>query len=157
MGTQPTDGPKNKKLIVQIYEVDTWLRWAGEKLLCMPVSKPGPTIPTACWPTSDLEQSGSNLKSNPPGGHEIKFIDDILDLVLLVPDPTVRRILHARALVAPVSGKHLYSWVRLAKLLKTNRKRIATLHNTGLLTIAYSIEPEQAKRIANFMAGSYVA
>ena len=161
--TSRTSGTATNILIIQPEEVDSWLCWAGERLLCMPLPNPGPAKQKICWPDTANDAcvaygySDIKLKPISPAKDEIKFIDEILELILLVPDPRIRRILQARSLVAPISGKHLYSWSRLAKLLSSDRRKVASTHNSGLLIIARLIEPAKAVRIAEFLSDRYVA
>ena len=138
-------------------EIDLWLKWAGEKLLSLPLPKPGPAAPGVCWPNFPSDASTaygySNIKLRPvaPLKDEIKFIDEILDLILLIDSIQIRRIMHARCLIAPNSGKQLYSWTRIGKLLSLDRKRVAYLHRQGLTAIAQKLPPDQLKRIRDFV------
>lgn len=146
------------RLQAQPEEIDAWLKWAGEKLLSMPLRKPGPAAPGGCWPdfpsdaTVAYGYSDIKLRPVPPLKGEIKFIDEILELILVINSIPTRRIMHARSLIAPNSGRNLYSFSRIAKLLSLDRKRVAKMHQQGLLQIAQNISPEQAKRIRDFVS-----
>jgi len=143
--------------IAQPEEIDSWLKWAGEKLLSLPLPRPGPSAPGVCWPNFPADASIAygysdiKLRPVPPLKDEIKFIDEILNLILLIPSIQIRRIMHARSLIAPNSGRQLYSFSRIGKLLSLDRKTIASLHRQGLRQIALNLDPERAQKIKSFV------
>lgn len=67
-------------------------------------------------------------------------MDEILLLPNLCPVDRLRRIIHLRTLVHPLTGRFLWSWTRIAKQLKTHRNVVMTGHKRGLSEICTKID-----------------
>jgi len=139
-------------------EIKTWLEWSGAKLLAMRIASPAPKGVRNAWPeyaTLPDDAYGytkNTLRAAIPSRFDITLMDEILLLPALIPDVLIRRIIHSRALVAPVSGKYLYSYETVAKLLYTDRKTIARLHGKGLKIIGANLSPDNADAIRQSFA-----
>jgi hypothetical protein len=68
-------------------------------------------------------------------------MDKALGYLSLIPQDryVLRRIVGCRALVHPVSGRHLYSWRRLAELLRADHKAIQRWHAEGIRIIIFAL------------------
>jgi hypothetical protein len=136
-----------------VEEIRIWMEWAGAKLLAMHISSPLPREPHTAWPTfaQDARQAygytGERLRAAMPRSVEIALMDEILLFPGLIKDLTTRRIVHARALVTPISNRHLYSWTKLAFMLHTNRHRVARLHGLGLHEVCQCLPLEKADAV----------
>jgi hypothetical protein len=76
--------------------------------------------------------TGNPIRAPAPQAAEVSLMDDILNLVHLAPNALQRRVLNARALVHPLNGRHLYSWMRIATLIHSDYYGVKTIHKRGL-------------------------
>jgi Domain of unknown function (DUF6362) len=78
-----------------------------------------------------------------PSAADIGLMDEAFAWLALIPETryVLRRILGARALVHPLTERHIYPWRRLATLLGTDHKSVQRWHceAVGLLVQALSI------------------
>lgn len=67
----------------------------------------------------------------------ISRMDEAFGWLRLVPDGqfVMRRIVGARALVHPLTGRHLFTWRRLANILGADHKSVQRWHKQGLSLI----------------------
>lgn len=148
----------SKPKLIDETEVQFWLEWAGQKLLAMKIPSPYPKIPTAAWPTFAQDfhaaygYTEATLRAAIPHSKEIQLMDEILLLPSLVSDPNIRRLLHARALITPVAQRRLYSWTKLGKMLRTDRRAVARLHEKGLVEILDKLKNNKAYSIRHSLA-----
>ena len=79
----------------------------------------------------------TRLRPAMPDAQRITRMDEALAWIPLIPrDRTVlRRIVGARALVSPVTERHLYTWRRLGILLGADHKAIQRWHGEGIAHI----------------------
>lgn len=123
-------------------EVQFWLEWAGQRLLSLDVGKIKPQQYRSFWPDYPDDKytafgyTGSRLRPASPSANEIPLMDDILNLVLLIPDITSRRVVNARCLIHPINNRYRYSWTKIAFILHTNRHSVKVLHQKGIKYIA---------------------
>lgn len=141
-------------------EIREWLAWAGGKLMTLEVKGTEPGGFRTFWPDypdnrfTAYGYTGERLRPPPPGSSEIPLMDQILNLVLLVPNPTARRILNARALVHPLNGRNLYSWAKIGVLIHSDRRAVRNLHQKALEIIAAKIPSTVVRSIrAGFLSG----
>jgi len=119
-------------------ELQLWLEWGGSKLLAMQLSSGAPRQPHIAWPeyrqsfNTAYGSSAERMRPSRPSSKEIQAVDEILALPSLLPNPLVRRILHARALVAPISNRYLCSWTELGDRLDLDRRKVKQLHQRGI-------------------------
>jgi hypothetical protein len=68
-------------------------------------------------------------------------MDKAMGYLTLIPQDRylLRRIVGCRALVHPISGRHLYSWRRLAELLRADHKAIQRWHGEGIRIIVFAL------------------
>jgi hypothetical protein len=61
-------------------------------------------------------------------------MDEAFGWLALIPEGqyVLRRILGARALVHPLTGRHLYPWRRLAAVLGSDHKAVQRWHGQGV-------------------------
>lgn len=76
-----------------------------------------------------------------PSAACVDRMDQALAWVPLIPEGrlVLRRIVHARALVSPLSGKHLFTWRRLAAEVNTDHKAVQRWHAQGISIIVTSL------------------
>ena len=69
-----------------------------------------------------------------PSGAMIDRMDQVLAWVSLIPDgkQVLRRVVGARALVHPLTGRHLFAWRRLGTALGADHKAVQRWHAQGL-------------------------
>jgi hypothetical protein len=77
------------------------------------------------------------LRAPIPSASAISAMDEAFGWLGLIPEErfVLRRILGARALVHPLTGRHLYPWRRLAALLGSDHKAIQRWHGQGVALI----------------------
>ncbi len=128
------------------------LEEAGHTLLCLP--RTGPT--TALRQTRHqyvaeaLEAYAATDESRPrppvPPANRITRMDQALSWIQLVPADklALRRIVGCRCLVSPLTGRHLFSWRRLARLLGADHKAVQRWHAIGIDTIVAVLNRDNA-------------
>ena len=131
-------------------EVRQWLEWASGKLLALNIRSPAPAEPRVAWPEYAHDKrdaygrTANTLRAATPTRLEIPLMDEILLLPGLIPDIKARRIVNARSLVTPVSGRYIYSWPKIALMVHSDRKAVARLYVGGLRSIAANLPAEKA-------------
>ena len=124
--------------------IEERLEEAGATLLAMPQRGMGPQLRQVRWPETPAEagsgsvDAGRRLRPAAPSAVEIARMDEAFGWIGLVPHDRVviRRILHARALVSPLTGKHLYSWRKMGALLGADHKAVQRWHIDGLRLVS---------------------
>jgi hypothetical protein len=81
-----------------------------------------------------------------PPASRITRMDQALAWIPLIPADklALRRIVGCRCLVSPVTGRHLFSWRRLARLLGADHKAIQRWHATGIDLIVATLRRDAA-------------
>lgn len=141
-------------------EIDTWLCWAGKRLLSMPSSKVKPQEYRSYWPDvvqelnkfEKLNHGDRPLRASAPTKEDIPIVDTILTLPNRCSDVKVRRVLHARSLIHPINDRHIYGWSKLARLLHVDRRTVKHWHNSGLEEIADNAEEKTVWLILRYFA-----
>jgi len=69
-----------------------------------------------------------------PSAVDISAMDEAFGWLQLIPEARfmLRRILGARALVHPLTGRHLFPWRRLAAMLGADHKSVQRWHEQGV-------------------------
>ena len=128
------------------------LEEAGTTLLCLP--RTGPT--TALKQTRHqfvaeaLEAYAATDAARPrlpvPPAARITRMDQALAWIPLIPADrlVLRRIVGCRCLVSPLTGRHLFSWRRLARLLGADHKAISRWHANGIDLIVTTLNRDSA-------------
>jgi hypothetical protein len=80
---------------------------------------------------------GAVLRAPFPTAAAITAMDEAFGWLTLIPEGSyvLRRIVGARALVHPLTQRHLYSWRRLAAALGTDHKAVKRWHDAGVKAI----------------------
>ena len=118
------------------------LEEAGATLLCLPASGPRTDIRTSKWPAIHAAidaygWSGARLRPAVPAAAAITRMDEALSWIRLIPEENyvLRRIVGARAMVSPLTGRHLFSWRRLGGLLGADARAVRRWHAKGIAII----------------------
>jgi hypothetical protein len=118
------------------------LEEAGATLLSLPASGPRTDMRTSGWPAvhATIEAygwSGTRLRPAVPQAAAISRMDEALGWIQLIPQENyvLRRIVGARALVSPLTGRHLFSWRRLGGLLGADGRAVSRWHVKGVAMI----------------------
>lgn len=126
-------------------EVQSWLEWAGGRMLSIQVHGARPSSYRSFWPDYPDDQSTAygytpaRMRAPSLNSSEVVLMDEILSLVSLTPNILQRRILNARALVHPLNNRHLYSWAKIAILIHSERRAVKLLHKRGLEILSQSV------------------
>lgn len=74
------------------------------------------------------------LRAPPPGAAAISAMDEAFSWLGLIPERSflLRRILGARALVHPLTGRYLFPWRRLASAVGADHKSVQRWHGSGI-------------------------
>jgi hypothetical protein len=77
-----------------------------------------------------------------PSAADISQMDEAFGWLALIPEArhVLRRILGARALVHPLTQRHLYPWRRLATLLGADHKSVQRWHQQGVALLVQALE-----------------
>jgi hypothetical protein len=83
----------------------------------------------------------SVMRPPAPTAAAISAMDEAFEWLGLIPEQSylLRRILGARALVHPLTGRHLFPWRRLATLLGADHKSVQRWHRHGLKLISAAL------------------
>lgn len=91
--------------------------------------------------------TGERVRAARPSPSAISRMDEVLGWInahLPAHPATLKRIVHARMLVHPVSGKHLYPWRRLAAAVGADHKAVQRWHAQALRSIVKALaQPPQ--------------
>lgn len=134
-------------------EVRLWLEWAGGKMLSIEVRNTRPGSYRSFWPDYPDDKftaygySGERLYPGRPNSYEISLMDEVLNLVVLIPLPLTRRIINARSLVHPLNNRYLYSWSRIAEIIHSDRRMVKRQHRRGLEEISCAVGSEIVNRV----------
>jgi hypothetical protein len=74
-------------------------------------------------------------------------MDIVFGYLALIPQDRylLRRIIGCRSLVHPISGRHLFSWRRLAEVLGADHKAIQRWHAEGIRIIVLALRHRAAE------------
>jgi hypothetical protein len=86
------------------------------------------------------------LRAPVPTAARISRMDSTFAKILLIPEDRLllRRVVGCRALVHPLTGRHLYSWRRLAQMLDTDHKSVQRWHRDGIDLILRALRVQAA-------------
>ena len=76
-----------------------------------------------------------------PSAADISLMDEAFGWLACIPETryVLRRILGARALVHPLTERHLYPWRRLATLLGTDHKAVQRWHGQAVMLLVQAL------------------
>jgi hypothetical protein len=122
------------------------LEEAGSTLLSLPMTGFSPALRTSALPilreaAEAYGWSAAEVRPPMPSASRISRMDKVLGYLVLIPQDryVLRRIIGCRALVHPISGRHLYSWRRLAELLGADHKAVQRWHAEGIRIIIFAL------------------
>lgn len=125
------------------------LEEAGQTLLCLPISGNRPEVRLSRWPAvhSAIDAygwSGNRLRPAVPPAAAISRMDETLGWIGLIPKENyvLRRIVGARTLVSPLTGRYLFSWRRLGSLLGADARAVKRWHTKGIAVICDGLNGE---------------
>lgn len=117
------------------------LEEAGRTLLALPNTGPSTQLRTT---RHDVVQSAveaygwgkvdARLRPTTPDAGQVTRVDEALNWIPLIPVDryVLRRIVGARALISPITERHLFPWRRLGTLLGADHKAIQRWHAQGI-------------------------
>ncbi len=122
------------------------LEEAGATLLSLPESGFSPRMRNGALQVvhSAAEAYGwssARLRPPVPSPERITRMDESFAWLALIPADraVLRRLVSARALVSPLTGKHLYAWRRLAGLVGADHKAVQRWHAEGIRLIVRAL------------------
>ena len=134
------------------------LEEAGRTLLALPNTGPTTNLRIS---RHDVVQSAveaygwsridARLRPAIPSSEHISRMDEALDWIPRIPRDraVIRRIVGSRALISPITERHLFPWRRLAALLGADHKAIQRWHAQGIDLIVGALhERPEAPSIA---------
>ncbi len=138
--THGTDTPLDAPAVV------TQLEEAGRTLLSLPNTGPTTRLVQGGleWIRDASESYGrasARIRPAVPDAAHISRMDRALAWIPLIPIDkfVIRRIVGARSLVDPMTGRHLYSWRRLGTAINADHKAIQRWHAQGIDLIVASL------------------
>jgi hypothetical protein len=115
------------------------LEEAGQTLLALPNTGPSTRLVQSGleWVRDASEQFGAHrarLRPAIPDPARITRMDQALAWISLIPTDkyVLRRVVGARSLVNPMTGRHLYSWRRIALGVGADHKAVQRWHAQGI-------------------------
>ena len=136
----PDNRPADSELVIARLEE------AGATLLSLPESGFSPRMRTGALQVvhSAAEAYGwstARLRPPVPSPERITRMDETFAWLALVPQDraVLRRLVSARALVSPLTGKHLYAWRRLGGLIGADHKAVQRWHAEGIRLIVQGL------------------
>lgn len=134
-----TDAPNDA---IDAQAVVARLEEAGRTLLALPGPRPGPRLRSSVWTVLASAIEGhadqpARMRPAVPGSARISRMDEAFGWLALIPQDryVLRRILGARALIHPLTGRHLYPWRRLGTALGADHKAVQRWHAQGVALI----------------------
>jgi hypothetical protein len=88
------------------------------------------------------------VRAAAPGASAITAMDEAFGWLRLIPETSfmLRRILGARALVHPLTARHLFSWRRLAAALGADHKSVQRWHGQGVALLVQALHPKSRQQ-----------
>ncbi|CAH2602602.1 conserved protein of unknown function [Rhodovastum atsumiense] len=126
------EGPLDAEYVVHRLE------HAGRTLLALPDTGPrlGYRLRAFEIIRPMVEAWGADRRMRPPlpHPHDVTLMDEAFCWLACIPQDryVLRRIVGARALVSPLTDRHLYSWSRLGTVLGADSRAIRRWHATGV-------------------------
>lgn len=137
------------KAIIDADMVIYRLEEAGQTLLAMPAS--GWQTGMRCSRldvvrsiTESAAPDTARLRPPVPSAARVSRMDEALCWIALIPlaQASLRRIVGARALVSPVTSRHLFSWRRLGQTMGADHKAIQRWHAQAIAIIVAALQAQ---------------
>lgn len=123
-------------------EIVIRLEEAGRTLLALPMTGPSTRLVQSGmeWvrDASQMEApSRTRIRPAVPPAADITRMDEALAWIPLIPTDkyVLRRVVGARSLVSPMTGRYLFSWRRLGVAIGADHKAVQRWHAQGILLI----------------------
>jgi hypothetical protein len=135
-----------RPLLAPVYDAATViarLEDAGMTLLCLPGAHMSARLTSSVY----ILAGDARKQVHPtPAAAAIDAMDEALGWIGLIPQDryVLRRIVGARALVNPLTGKHLFPWRRLGTALGADHKAVQRWHVQGINLIVAALGQQQA-------------
>ena len=147
--------PRVRELPPEYEGLIACLEEAGSTLLSLPTTGFSPALKTSSLPilreaAEAYGWSAAEVRPAMPSASRISRMDTVLSYLALIPQDRylLRRIIGCRALVHPISGRHLFSWRRLAEVLGADHKAIQRWHAEGIRIIIFALRRVAAEEKA---------
>ncbi|MGI9386097.1 MAG: hypothetical protein ACR2OX_01575 [Methyloligellaceae bacterium] len=166
-----------EEFIWSVAEVQDRFEDAGRTLMALPMHRGAlPMDERARWPEvmrgaedafvalvgaaaevkQDFESDRHEVRVS-PSVRAVSRMDEVLDWLWYFKDPRKRRLCIARALIHPVSGRHVVSFRKLGRIFGLHHDTIRVWHDRALSEIAQALtrdridksSPRQSRRIGN--------
>jgi hypothetical protein len=129
-------------------EVISRLEEAGRTLLSLPPERAAGHCRTSIWEyvREPVHSMALPRKSEPtPSPKDVSRMDEALRWPMLIPlDKFVlRRLVCARMMVSPLTGRHLFPWRRIGTLLGADHKAIQRWHAQGIHIITGNLQTQK--------------
>lgn len=129
-------------------EVISRLEEAGRTLLSLPPERAAGHCRTSIWEyvREPVHSMALPRKSEPtPSPKDVSRMDEALRWPMLIPlDKFVlRRLVCARMMVSPLTGRHLFPWRRIGTLLGADHKAIQRWHAQGIHIITGNLQAQK--------------
>ena len=126
------------------------LEEAGRTLLSLPHTGPTTRMVQSSYEWArDMSQAyasrDARIRPAIPGAAQITRMDEALGWIPLIPIDryVLRRIVGARSLINPMTGRYLYTWRRLGTAIGADHKAVQRWHAQGIGMIAAAL-PKRA-------------
>lgn len=136
-------------------EVVARLEAAGATLLALPAQGYSPRLRQMRFDIvqSALEAYGwqpARVRPAVPSAAEIDRMDEAYGWLILIPEArfVLRRVLGARSLVHPLTGRYLYSWRRLAAAVGADHKAVQRWHGQAAELLAEHLRADTSTAAA---------
>lgn len=118
------------------------LEEAGRTLLALPNAGPTTRMRVTVWevlraPIEGVSDPTARLRPAAPDSALVTRMDEALGWIALIPRDkyVLRRIVGARALVHPLTLRHVFAWRRLGTALGADHKAVQRWHAQGIALI----------------------
>lgn len=147
-------------LTLDTQTLQTWLEWAGVRLIAMPGPREGPgPLRAATWPFEYDQDKfqvlefrrGLAARMMAPSAKEIPIMDEILSMVNICSVKDARRVINYRLLIHPIRNTHLYKWPRVVEKVEIKLSGVKRLHREGLQEICRKADRQRVCQIAAYL------
>lgn len=146
----------SKPIALNAETVTARLEEAGSALLALPNTGPSTRLVQSGleWIRDASEQFShphTKLRPAAPDAATITRMDEALAWIPLIPVDrfVLRRVVGARSLINPMSGRHVFSWRRIATAIGADHKAVQRWHAQGIdMIVAALAAPSRAPSAA---------
>ncbi len=136
-------------------EIIARLEDAGRTLLALPDGGHSTRLRSTVWEVlrepMEAPAAATRLRPPVPDGPLVSRMDEALGWIALIPHDryVLRRIVGARALVHPLTLRHMFPWRRLGTALGADHKAVQRWHAQGIAIIAAGLSGKDWVRPGN--------